>query len=307
MERTNIYKLLSMLGINRYKNHAEWVTASCPFAQWTHFKKSDEHPSFGIHVGSMSKFHCFSCGKKGSIALLPTVLSYYSGVYLPEISEFIFSNDVTVLGDYEIVSNKIKSANALSEEILQKYDMPKPNIRCINKNSISLWGLRKDNNRLIIPIRDLNNRLIALKGRALNGGMPKYLLYTQYSKDDPKKFGIWYGSQFVLVQNKALFITEGEIDAILLKQFGVSNVWSSMGASITTAQMQVLSNITLPIILFNDKDLAGITARNKIIKAVRGLMDIYEIKNYYGCKDASELYEKNLLRKALKSLDKINQ
>lgn len=304
MNRKDIYTLISMLGIIKYKDHDEWVTISCPFSKWTHQSRKDEHPSFGIHVGNPSKYHCFSCGKKGDVSLLPINLSHYTGEQRPDLTEFIFKHESTDMGEYEETA-KAKTAPAISLDVLNIFNSLKVGTRKLTNESIFTWNLKEDNGRLIIPIFDVDNRLISIKGRSLNGGFPKYLIYTQYAKQDAKVFGIWFGMHFPIVPNKALIITEGEIDAILLKQFGCRNVWSSMGASISKTQLLRITNITVPLILFTDNDEAGIRLKNKLKMAVKGVVDLYEVKNYFGCKDASELFEKGLLTKALKSIDKL--
>ena len=60
-------------------NSVRWMTISCPFAPWTHQKRTDNNPSFGITINpdGRSYYKCLSCGLKGSLPAMATRLGGY--------------------------------------------------------------------------------------------------------------------------------------------------------------------------------------------------------------------------------------
>lgn len=112
--------------------------------------------------------------------------------------------------------------------------------------------------------------------------------------------------QFPLVKGKAILLVEGEIDTILVKQSGlVHNVWGAMGSSLSKDQLIILQQIEMPLILVGDNDKAGDEFTRTIYGTCRRTVPIYMMKNYYKCNDPAELYEKNLLKKAIRSIERI--
>ena len=67
MDAAAIRKVLQELRCEKIKEGPKWVSASCPFAKWTHKKGADRTPSFAvsIHDADVSFFRCHACGLKG--------------------------------------------------------------------------------------------------------------------------------------------------------------------------------------------------------------------------------------------------
>lgn len=298
MTSKDIQTMLKILEAKNITPRDGWVTAPCVFAKWTHQRKSDSHPSFGISTGPTSSYHCFACSRKGRLLILPQVLKDLDpkGDY-DALDKFIKTKDLIFNVGEEPVRKKVLTP--IPERILKTYKELENAIGPISTKSIQQWGLRFDEleYRLLFQIRDNNKRLVGIRGRYL--GLEKNILrYRSYSELNPsgdaKAHGVWYGQQFPLTK-KALFLVEGERDAILLKQAGVSNVWASMGASISKKQIETLRSVKNEIVCYFDDDKAGHIAKDYVKKSLKGYTVVRSIQHYFGCKDPAQAVEDKVI------------
>lgn len=159
-------------------------------------------------------------------------------------------------------------------------------------------GYSEQQNRIVIPLRAQDFRIVGFIGRALDPSQkPKYL----YSKKLPKH-EVLYNLQNAKNYSEVI-ITEGSLDAIKVHQARFPNVVSMLGANVTDAQMDLLNAYFDDIIVFADNDEAGQTLKNAIInKCARKNISI--VVHYPGDKkDAGEMDESEI-RIALQ--DKMN-
>ncbi len=121
--------------------------------------------------------------------------------------------------------------------------------------------------RLVIPIIDVNKRVIGFGGRTLDrDGMPKYVNSpesTVFSKRNAL-FGIDRTKKHITQQDE-VFIVEGYFDLISLYRAGVKNAVSTLGTSVTEGQISKLRNYTENITLMLDGDPAGIKSALRLI------------------------------------------
>lgn len=320
MREAEIIQLLEILGLQRIRSKDNWVAASCPFAPVKHSKGSDGSPSFGVsvHGNKESHYNCFSCHSHGPLSYLPTALSlHFSGDY-SKAREHIMQNEIFGLPDYEGKDDEeyeVDFAPAINEVASEKFSRAKQwmySNRGVTPKTAKKFGLMYDDyeERLVIPIRDSQKRLVGLRGRYLGKeqGLVRYRAYTEFSASgsDPKRFGVWFGDDLPLVKGKVLTIVEGEMDLILLWQSGaVSNVRSSMGSQVTRLQLRKLADHNLPVLLFLDNDKAGESAAKTIIDKLKGFVPIYQVRNYHGKKDPAEIVQAGLIKDVLKVVDKV--
>lgn len=300
MTPKEIIRLLKGLGSKKVVEMEEWVMGSCPFAKWTHAKGTDNRPSFGIHKGADHVYNCFSCGRSGRVVTLPTSLEFLSGQSYQKLREFIQLSTpiLTVREDYDSPVNK--TLKEIPQSIYQRY----PRMfewGSLTKSDIKLWDLRydKENNRILYPIYNKRGILVGIRGRSITEKF--FISYTHLVPDslDPKTAGIWFGMVFPLIENKALILVEGERDAILLKRH-VTNVWASMGSSLSAKQLESIKQTNNPIIIFFDNDKAGQEGVRKLLKHVEHSR-CRVLRSYFGCKDPAEAVERNLITKLLSS------
>ena len=97
-------------------------------------------------------------------------------------------------------------------------------------------------NRLIFPIADIRNRVIAFGGRVLDNSLPKYINSPDtivYNKGRHL-----YGLNLAKENNlQNIIMVEGYMDCVSLHQRGVSNVVASLGTALTEAQRKTLKKI----------------------------------------------------------------
>ena len=121
--------------------------------------------------------------------------------------------------------------------------------------------------RIVIPIFDVNNRVIGFGGRTTEKeGIPKYINSPESAVFTKRSalFGIDKAKNHISEVNE-VFIVEGYFDLIALYQGGIRNVVSTLGTSVTEGQLSRLRNYTENITLMLDGDEAGIKSALRLI------------------------------------------
>ncbi|BAL80958.1 DNA primase [Caldisericum exile] len=121
-------------------------------------------------------------------------------------------------------------------------------------------------NRIMIPIFDLNGKIIGFSGRSFADQEPKYL----NSIDSPifKKGEVLYLMNFskdYIREKKEAIIVEGYFDAIILFENGIKNVVSTMGTAFTEQHAKLIKRFASKVYFFFDNDIGG---RNGAERAV---------------------------------------
>ncbi|MBN4056952.1 DNA primase [bacterium AH-315-J21] len=125
--------------------------------------------------------------------------------------------------------------------------------------------------RLMIPIHNISDKVIAFGGRALKKDEPaKYI----NSPETPlySKSATLYGlnlNREAIRKEKCAIIVEGYFDLISLAQVGIENVVASSGTAFTQQQGKLLARYANTAYLFFDADSAGIKA------AIRSVDSLY--------------------------------
>ena len=122
--------------------------------------------------------------------------------------------------------------------------------------------------RLMIPINDVQGRVIGFGGRTLTDEQPKYLNSPETELFDKGKtlFALDKAKTAIAKQDKVV-IVEGYFDAIALHAAGINNVVASLGTALSSIQIKQLLRYTesKQIILNFDADRAGIQATDRAI------------------------------------------
>lgn len=122
--------------------------------------------------------------------------------------------------------------------------------------------------RLIIPIHDLQGRVIGFGGRTLTDEQPKYLNSPETELFDKGKtvFGLDKARQAIAKQDRAI-VVEGYFDVIALHAAGIENVVAALGTALGLHQVRQLLRYTesKQIILNFDADAAGEKAAERAI------------------------------------------
>lgn len=145
--------------------------------------------------------------------------------------------------------------------------------------------------RLMFPIQDTRNRVIAFGGRVLDDSKPKYINSPEnivYSKGR-HLFGLNVAKKGDL---KKIIIVEGYMDAISLHQRGITNAVASLGTALTEAQGRLLRKSSEQVIIGYDSDGAGQAATMRGLEILQSMGCDLRILQIEGAKDPDEFVVK---------------
>ena len=141
--------------------------------------------------------------------------------------------------------------------------------------------------RLMFPIQDVRERVIAFGGRVLDDSKPKYINSPEnivYSKGK-NLFGLNVAKKH---DTRKIIIVEGYMDAISLYQRGITNVVASLGTAMTEAQGRLLRRYSEQVILGYDADGAGQAAILRGMEILQNLGCDIRVLQIEGAKDPDE-------------------
>ncbi len=149
--------------------------------------------------------------------------------------------------------------------------------------------------RLMIPIRDTQGRIIGFGGRTLSDEQPKYLNSpeTELFSKGKTLFALDLAKS-AISQLDAAVVVEGYFDAIALHAAGINNVVASLGTALSLEQVRQLLRYTesKQLILNFDADVAGTQAAQRAIGEIATLayQDVVQLRilNLPAGKDADE-------------------
>jgi DNA primase len=128
-------------------------------------------------------------------------------------------------------------------------------------------------NRLMIPVLDPDNRVVAFAGRTLpwetNKDAPKYINSptTEIYKKGQYLYGFSQARPFMKRDGLA-FLVEGYFDLLSLAKADVKNAVAVMGTALTEAQIKLLKSQVSEVILLFDGDEAGQKAASAALPAI---------------------------------------
>ncbi len=123
--------------------------------------------------------------------------------------------------------------------------------------------------RLIIPVIDSFNNVVAFCGRRIDGGKEQKYVNSHETTVFSKGKTLFNINNLKKLKNEkgldSIIIVEGHLDVVSLVQAGVKNVVASMGTALTKDQARILKRYAEKIYISYDGDFAGQKA------AIRGL------------------------------------
>lgn len=181
-------------------------------------------------------------------------------------------------GNFDELYRLLKSKSYTEEEMLASSLIKK------TQDGRYMDSFRK---RLMFPIQDVRDKVIAFGGRVLDDSKPKYINSPEnivYSKGR-HLFGLNVAKKH---DTKQIIIVEGYMDAISLYQRGITNVVASLGTALTEAQGRLLRRHSEKIILGYDADGAGQTAILRGMEILQNMGCDIRILQIDGAKDPDE-------------------
>ena len=199
-------------------------------------------------------------------------------------------------GEFDELYRALKKEGFGEEEILAS--------GLVNKNPKGMY-IDRYRGRVMFPIQDVRNRVIAFGGRVLDDSKPKYINSPEnvvYSKGR-NLFGLNVAKKYNSGVMKQILIVEGYMDAISLFQRGITNVVASLGTALTDAQGRLLRKSAEQIILGYDADGAGQTAIVRGMDILQSMGCDIRILQISGAKDPDEFIVKYGPEKLKKCMD----
>lgn len=133
-----------------------------------------------------------------------------------------------------------------------------------NENRNSHYDFYRD--RVMFPIHDHSGQIRGYSSRAvLPDQNPKYLNSGESFAFDKGAilFGFYFGKNSIR-QSDQVIIVEGNMDVIMMHQFGFHQTVGTMGTAMSDQSVRLLSNMTKNVYLGMDSDNAGKKAMQKL-------------------------------------------
>lgn len=181
-------------------------------------------------------------------------------------------------GNFDELYRILKQKGFTEEEILAS--------SLVNKTDDGKY-IDRFRKRVMFPIQDTRNKVIAFGGRVTDDSKPKYINSPEnivYSKGR-HLFGLNVAKRREL---KNIIIVEGYMDAISLYQRGITNVVASLGTALTEAQGRLLRRYSERVTIGYDSDGAGQAATLRGLEILQNIGCDVRILQISGAKDPDE-------------------
>ena len=185
-------------------------------------------------------------------------------------------------GRFNELYTELKSKGFTEEEILASC--------LVNRNPDGKF-IDRFRNRLMFPIFDTHERVIAFGGRVLDDSKPKYINSPEdivYSKGR-HLFAFNIARKY---NSKTIIMVEGYMDAVSLHQRGIHNAVASLGTALTEAQGRLLRRSCEKVIIGYDADGAGQAATLRGLEILQNLGCDIRILQIEGAKAPDEFVVK---------------
>lgn len=274
------------------------VFISCPF-------HSENDASCSVHIDN-GIFNCFSCSESGSFAKL---IAQIDDISIREAEQLLYKDEKEdrLIKDIQLMlfkDEEKKSVKYITKEsfdnkflkILSKEIKDYLVKRGINKKTKELFDIRDNDNshkwknRVIIPLRDGKNRILAFSGRTIYDDLPKNKKFVA-AKGNLKE--ILFGLDNLIDREKKLdylILVEGEFDCMSL-QCGGLNAIATLGASgLSDMQKKLIIKWSKKLILCYDNDKTGQVANNRDYLIMKEFLSTIKVRIPEGFKDCNEFF-----------------
>ena len=128
----------------------------------------------------------------------------------------------------------------------------------------------KFRNRVMVPIMDVNGKVIAFGGRVLTDVKPKYINSQETVVFDKGKtlFALQYAKDS---ERDGFILCEGYMDVISMHQAGFDNAIASLGTALTNKHAIAIKKYRDKVYLAYDMDMAGREATQRNIPILRSV------------------------------------
>ena len=240
----------------------------------------------------------FESDQKNLIKIMKTISNYF----VENLNKTNSTKPKQYLNSRKINENEIQKFKLGFAENDEKVFYKFCNDNQIDKQILKSLGLlsEKQNllfrDRIMFPITNFRNEVVAYGGRALNDYGPKYLNSAE-SQIYKKNRTLFFTENFLksVKNNNEIIIVEGYFDVLAFNLLGYSNVASPSGTALTIQQLEQLSKYSTNITLAFDNDKAGVSATRRILdlkKSTSRDLNLTCLLLPTEYKDIGEFYEK---------------
>ena len=231
----------------------------------------------------------FEYNKKDDKKKYFEIMGFINNFYQNKLNQHLQTKKLSILERKKIdkkLIDKFKIGLSSNSKDLMVYLEKK----FIDRNSLIELGIFKVNengnsfdlfkNRLMFPIIDRLNRVIAFGGRILEGEGPKYI--NSWENSFFKKREILYNLnnlQGLNESNNTIYLVEGYTDVIALSKLGKYAV-APLGTSISIEQISLLWKYVEEPTIFLDGDKAGKMASKRLLDLTLPYLNIGKSLNF---------------------------
>ncbi len=250
------------------------VQIPCPFHVSSHngVIGVERTPSCFINT-QKNVYFCHGCGAKGSLVKFVVLTE---GISWNE-AKHKYLLDMEPFSLYHGLSTNVEttdpSENWYEESYLSPYSpagrLEEKNIDCLYT---SQYELKRDGDDLLIPIRDIDNRLIGLQRKKPNHEFSQDLHF--------KRSEVLFGINNIS-NNTEVIICEGALDVVKINSILCYVPISPLGTYLSQKQIEILRKTSIKkITLWMDNDSAGKRATKENYYKLKGLVsgEVYSVE-----------------------------
>ena len=286
----NIRELFDNYNIHIHSEGMNEINIFCPF------HKNMHSPAFYINLKT-GLWQCFnpSCGKKGNFRHLYKHITGKPFTKDIKLDHLALQNHIDRDLNYE--EGEKDQLNISDIEIDYENDDDIMKLSTVSERGLDVEilkffevGYSDTKERVVIPVRDTQYKLVGFIGRAVRSEQdPRYLYNKGFKRAD-----VLFNIQNAKHHNSCI-VVEGSIDAMFIHQAGYPNVVATLGAKVSDYQYKIMKRYFDSIIIFSDNDEAGEHMKHAILEACSG-KELSTVELPADKKDAGEMTQEQIIK-----------
>ena len=285
--------------LTNIQRRGDEIKATCPFAAVKHQDGRDDNPSFTANL-SKGTYYCNSCHSRGNVYTLYKELYHLQpeeawlklgdelGIPRPDGSKPARPDiDPGLITYYH---QKLMALTGPLRDMLR-------NRRGLTNETLELFQLGWDGERVTIPIYDEYNNLVNIRRYKWNSNEDQYKVLN-YTDDVGNKYGEVriFGIDRVIDSSVDYIVwSEGELDRIITEQQGFPCACATSGAGTWKPEWTKLFRNKKRVYLAQDNDEAGRNATRKLCEKLYRVVEVYIInwpENFPAKGDLTDFFTK---------------
>lgn len=285
--------------LTNIQRRGDEIKATCPFAAVKHQDGRDDNPSFTANL-SKGTYYCNSCHSRGNVYTLYKELYHLQpeeawlklgdelGIPRPDGSKPARPDIDPGLVTY--YHQKLMALTGPLRDMLR-------NRRGLTNETLELFQLGWDGERVTIPIYDEYNNLVNIRRYKWNSNEDQYKVLN-YTDDVGNKYGEVriFGIDRVIDSSVDYIVwSEGELDRIITEQQGFPCACATSGAGTWKPEWTKLFRNKKRVYLAQDNDEAGRNATRKLCEKLYRVVEVYIInwpENFPAKGDLTDFFTK---------------